>query len=140
MHDSKKKSWKETKPQSYVDKIDEIVLSKAAQRREKQHCAVEKWKLGNARKLRGINFIDPDDEDFKETMKNARKKLESPLESAMPCKVQNIRHGKTGGENKPNTRKSKHAHIVEAHESTRKRLERTLPKEHEDRITGKGFN
>ena len=34
-------------------------LSKAAQRREKQQCAVGKRKLDNARKLRGINFIDP---------------------------------------------------------------------------------
>ena len=32
-----------------------------------------------------------------------------------------------------NTRISKYACIVEAHESTRKCLERTLPKDHEDR-------
>ena len=38
------------------------------------------------------------------------------------------------------TRRSKYACILEAHESTRKRLERTLPKDHEDRIAGKGFN
>ena len=35
--------------------------------------------------------------------------------------------------------KSKHACIVEPHEST-KRLERTLSKDHGDRIAGKGFN
>ena len=29
---------------------------------------------------------------------------------------------------------------MEAHESTRNRLERTLPNDHEDRIAGKGFN
>ena len=35
------------------------------------------------------------------------------------------------------TRRSKHTCIVEAHESARKRLERTLPKDHEDRIVRK---
>ena len=36
--------------------------------------------------------------------------------------------------------KTKHACIVEAHESTRKRLESSLPKIHEDHIAGKGHN
>ena len=49
----------------------------------------------------------------------------------------NLGHGEAHGGNKANTRKSKHASIVEAHESTRKRLEITLPKDHEDRIAGK---
>ena len=44
-------------------------LSKAAQRREKQQWAVEKPKLDNARKLRGIYFIDLDEIEFLETMK-----------------------------------------------------------------------
>ena len=35
---------------------------------------------------------------------------------------------------------TKHACIVEAHDSTRKRLESTLPKDHEDHIAGKGYN
>ena len=33
-----------------------------------------------------------------------------------------------------------YACIVEAHESTRRRLERTVSKEYEDHIAGKGFN
>ena len=37
-------------------------------------------------------------------------------------------------------RKSKQGCIVEAHESTRKRLESTPPKDHEDYIAEKGFN
>ena len=36
-------------------------LGKAAQNREKQEWAKEKPKLDNARRLRGIYFIDPDD-------------------------------------------------------------------------------
>ena len=40
----------------------------------------------------------------------------------------------TKGSNK--IQKTKHACIVEAHESTRKRLESTPPKDHEDHIAG----
>ena len=37
----------------------------------------KKTKLDNARKLRGIDFVDLDDkEEFQETIENARKKLE----------------------------------------------------------------
>ena len=32
-------------------------------------------------------FIDPQDKQFKETIKNARKKLETPMAPAMPCKT-----------------------------------------------------
>ena len=39
----------------------------------------EKLHLDNARKLRGIYFIDPEDKEFKETIKNARNKLETPM-------------------------------------------------------------
>ena len=54
--------------------------------------ANEKPKLDNARKLRGIDFIDPDDSEHKET-KNAMKKLEGPLEARSPCKK---KHRSTG--------------------------------------------
>ena len=47
----------------------------------------EKLHLENARKLRGIYFIDPEDKEFKETMKNARKKLETSVAPALPCKI-----------------------------------------------------
>ena len=60
------------------------------------------------------------------------------MEAAMPCKRRNQKYRETFGES--DNRKSKYACIVEAHESTRKRLERTLPKDHKDRIAGKGFN
>ena len=38
------------------------------------------------RKLPRIYFIDPEDKEFKETIKNARKKLETSVAPAMPCK------------------------------------------------------
>ena len=41
----------------------------------------------NARQLRGILFIEPNDEEFKLTMKAARRKLEVPMPAAMPCNI-----------------------------------------------------
>ena len=41
-------------------------IRKASQRKEKPQWAIEKPKLNNARKLRGIYFIDPDDGEFKD--------------------------------------------------------------------------
>ena len=60
--------------------------------RKKHKWAIEKPKLDNARRLRGIYFIDPEDTEFKETIENARNKLETPMAPAMPCKIsKNIR-------------------------------------------------
>ena len=56
-------------------------MSEASKRKEKQKWTLEKPKHDNARKLRGIiHFIDPDDEEFKDIMKNARRKLEIPMQ------------------------------------------------------------
>ena len=60
---------------------------------------------------------------FQETMEKRASEL--PMESAMPCKKKNYQRSETFGEY--DNRKSKHACIVEAHESTRKRLERVQP-------------
>ena len=49
-------------------------MGKHAKLKEKQKWFYEKLHLENARKLRGIYFIDPEDKEFKETIKNARKK------------------------------------------------------------------
>ena len=45
--------------------------------KEKQNWASEKRKLENDRKLRGIYFIEPEDEEFKEIIKNSRKSWKS---------------------------------------------------------------
>ena len=55
--------------------------------KEKQKWSNEKLHLENARRLRGIYFIDPEDTEFKETIKNASKKLETSVAPAMPCKI-----------------------------------------------------
>ena len=54
-------------------------MGKHAKLKEKQKWSNEKIHLENARKLRGIYFIDPEDKEFKEIIKNARKKLETSV-------------------------------------------------------------
>ena len=111
-------------------------MSEVLKRKEKQKWAIEKPKLDNARRLRGIYFIDPDDEDFKDTMKNARRKLDVPMPASMRCKLQCEKYRETCRVHECNTR---YACIVEADESTRKRMEGTLHKGHEDHIVGRGM-
>ena len=114
-------------------------MGKNAKLKEKQKWSNEKLQLDNARKLRGIYFIDPEeDKEFKETIKNARKKLETPVAPAMPCKIsKNNQNCGSGGSNKTKTRL---ACILEADESTRLRVGESLPNHHEDHIAGKGDN
>ena len=119
-------------------------LTEAAQKKEKQQEAIEIPKLDNARKSRNIHFIDPDDGEIKETIQHARKKLEIPMVAAVPCKMRTKKRPNKSRETDDETKgsnkihKTKHACTVEAHESMRKRLESTLPKDHEDHIAGKG--
>ena len=110
-------------------------MGKHAKLKEKQKWSEEKLHLENARKLRGIYFIDPQDTEFKETIKNARKKLETPVAPAMPCKI--TKNCGSGASNKIQT---KLACILEANESTRMRMGNSIPPNHEDHIAGKGEN
>ena len=91
------------------------VCQKAAQRKVKQLWAVHKTKFENARKVRGIYFIDPDDGRFKETSffkkkKNAQKTFEIPMEAAMPCELKKTKSSYHGSNKIP---KSNCACIVE---------------------------
>ena len=61
-------------------------MAKAAQKKEKQEWTNEKPKLDNARRLTGIYFIGLEDEEFEETIKITRRKLDVPMDAAMPCK------------------------------------------------------
>ena len=85
------------------------------------------------------DFLDPEDKEFKETIRNARKKLETPVAPAMPCKASKKgKHWAT--RDKSNEIKTKLACILEASESTRLRMGESLPTHHEDQIAGKGDN
>ena len=110
-------------------------MGKHAKPKEKQKWSEEKIHLENARKLRGICFIDPEDTEFKETIKNARKKLETSVAPAMPCKI-----AKNCGSGASNKIQTKLACILEADESTRMRMGNSTPHNHEDHIAGKGEN
>ena len=71
-------------------------MGKHAKLKEKQKWSSEKLHLENARKLRGIYFIDPEEKEFKETIKNARNKLETSVAPAMPCKIMKKNCGSAG--------------------------------------------
>ena len=113
-------------------------MGKHAKLKEKQKWSNEKLYLENARKLRRIYFIDPEDKEFKENIRNARKKLETSVAPAMPCKI--MKSNKNCGSDGSNKIKTKLACILEADESTRLRMGNSLPNHHENHIAGKGHN
>ena len=88
--------------------------------------------------MRGIYFIDPEDKEFKETIKNARKKLETSVAPAMLCKI--MKRNKNCGSGASNKIKSKLACILEANGSTRMRMGNSILHHHEDHVAGRGNN
>ena len=92
----------------------------AAKSKANPKWAIEKPKLDNARQSRGILFIEPEDEEFKHTMKNVRRKLEIPMPAAMLCKTPTNCSGETC--RNIGKHKTKYAWIVDADESMRIRL------------------
>ena len=67
-----------------------------------------------------------------------RSKLEVPMPAAMLCRTRHEEYRETCSVEKKC--KTKYACIVEADESTRKRMEGTLHKGHEDQIAVRGRN
>ena len=78
----------------------------------------------------------PEDKEVKETIKNAPKKLETPIAPAMSCKIMK----KDCGSGAPNKIRTRLACILEASESRRLRIGESLPNHHDDHIAGKGNN
>ena len=109
-------------------------MGKHAKLMEKQKWSNEKLHLENARTLRGIYFIDPEDENFQRNHQDCRKKLETSFAPAMPCKIMKKNCG--SGESK----RTKLACILEADDSARLRMGNSVPDHHEDHIAGKGDN
>ena len=66
-------------------------------------------------------------------------KMETPVAPAMPCNISKNNQN-CGSSDKSNEIKSKLACILEASESTRLRMEESLPNHHEDHPAGKGDN
>ena len=98
----------------YVKELD-LFLSMKSPRK----WLTEKLHLDNARKLRGILFTDPEDEEFKETIKNAVKKLETPIAPVLLCKILK-KNCWSGASNKIETRLA--CILEEASESARLRM------------------
>ena len=112
-----------------------------SKRKEKQKWAIEKPKLDNARRLRGIYFIDPEDEEFKRTMKNARRKLEIPMPAAILCRTSTVHKHARRLVALVGQHKTKYACIVEADEFVRIRMEGvSMHRYHEDHIAERGIN
>ena len=112
-----------------------ISMGKHAKLKQKQMWSNEKLHLENARKLRGIYFIDPEDTEFKETIKNAREKLETSVAPALPCTI--MKNCGSDGSNKVQT---KLACVLEDDECTRMRVGNSMLHYHQDHIAGKGEN
>ena len=120
-------------------------IGKSAPQTERQGRVEEKPKLDNARRLRGIYFIDPEDKENKETIKKARRKLDVPMDAAMHRKkkakpTSSLRETAAGLEASNKVAKMRYVCIVASHESTKQRVEPSLPQFHEDHIAGKGVN
>ena len=62
-------------------------MSDAAKKKAEHRWPIEKPKLDSARQLKGIFFIEPNDEEFKLTKRAARRKLKFQMPAAMPCKI-----------------------------------------------------
>ena len=93
--------------------------STAAQKKGKQQWTVEKTKLENARKLSDIYFIVPDDKEFNGYI-NTKGKVAIPMKAAILCKLKTTKSSHQHREidsGSIKVQKSKHACIVEAHES-----------------------
>ena len=79
-------------------------LSSSATKR-KTKVGYRKTEAYNARRLRGIYFIDPANAEFKRKMKNVRRKLEIPMPAAVLCKIRWRKYNENC--RTPDTRKTK---------------------------------
>ena len=96
-----------------------LACRKQSKTKKSKNALSRRQKLDNARKLTGKNFIDPEDEESEESLKTKQERNSKLLWNRL-CLArwrQESVWGATGNC---------------AHESTRKRLESTLPRNHED--------
>ena len=109
-----------------------------SEKESKAKVGYRETKVRECQTIEGIYSFEPDDEEFKPIMKNARWKLEVPMPAAMRCKAPVDGCGETC--RSIGKRKTKYACIVDTDESMRTRLESVPQRYHEDHITAKGVN
>ena len=67
-------------------------VTNGSEKRTSMNGRLKSPQVDSARRLRGIYFIDPEDGQYKATIKNARTKLEVLMEAAMRCKMGTKKH------------------------------------------------
>ena len=99
------------------------------------------WGRSRNGQLRNQSSIMLEDTEDKSSKKPSGmlEKLETPMAPAMPCKTCK-KSNNVEIRSKTDDFKSKFACILEASESTRMRMEESLPNYHEDHIAGRGYN
>ena len=96
--------------------------------------------------VRGIYSIDPSDEEYKDIIEHARRKLETPMAAPMPCNraFSQANFRETGvsktGKGKTSEAKTRFSCVCVSHESTRQRRESVTKRIHEEHIAGTGQN
>ena len=118
----------------------ELIKKKRSKKEKKQEWAIEKPKLENAISLRELYSIDPRDEEHKHIVKNGRRKLETPIATAMPCKRTSAQASVLKMENLKHPKRKQVSVVLKKHESTRQKIESVTKRSHEDHIAGKGRN
>ena len=109
-------------------------MGKHAKLKEKQKWSEEKFYVENARKLRGIYFIDPRKRNSKKLSRTRVRIWKHQW--LLLCRVKILKNCGSEGSNKIQT---KLACVLEADESTRMRMGNSRP-HHHDHIAGKGEN
>ena len=71
-------------------------LGKPLKEKKYKMVVLEQPKLKYVRSLRRIYSIDPSDEDYEDIIENARRKLETPMAPAMPCKKNDFQSLQSG--------------------------------------------
>ena len=112
--------WKSMGKHAQAEGEAKVVLTKSSILKTLENCE-------------GSISSTPEDKEFKETIKNARKKLETSVAPAMPL-LKIMKNCGSGGSDK---NKTKLACILEANGSTRMRMGNSEPHNHEDHICRK---
>ena len=113
-------------------------MSDAAKKKAKQKIGYRETKARQRQTTERNILFEPNDEEFKLTMKAARGKLEVPMPAALLCKIPIKSSG--GTHTNIGNRKTKYVCVFDADESTRPRLEGAGHKPHQDHITAKATN